>query len=209
MHSVTKVTAAALLAGFAVLAEPAKAGVGISTVGLSGHDPDKQTAGKASAPQTPASQTPAPQAPAAGPGRGPEVGGVRAWWKDPDMAKEVGLAADQIAKIDRLYDQRQKQIKPMVDEYTKLNGELNVMLRERTAKPSEIEALARRLMFPRYEIDVSRYKMLYEVSRVLSADQNNKLRAMFDRMDEQRRAAMEKLEKERAKGRRGGNHQSR
>jgi hypothetical protein len=167
-----------------------------------GRDKDRQAGKTAPAPQVPAGGGPAQP----GSGRGPEVGGVRAWWKDPDMVKEVGLVTDQIGKIDRLYEQRQRQIKPMVDEYNKLNGELNLMLRERTAKPSEIEAQARRLMFPRYEIDVSRTKMLYEMSRVLSADQNTKLRAMFDRMDQERRAAMDKLEQERAKGRRGGNH---
>lgn len=199
MPNVTKVTAAALVAGFAIFAGPASAG-------LTGHDTDLQAGTKAPAPQTSA-----PQAPGSGPARGPEVGGVRAWWKDPDMAKEVGLAADQIAKIDRLYEGRQKAIKPMVDEYNKLTAELNVMVLERTARPSEVEVQARRLMFPRYEIDVSRTKMLYEMSRVLSADQHTKLRAMFERMDRERRAAMAKLEQERAKGRRGGdgNHQRR
>ena len=75
------------------------------------------------------------------------------------------------------------------------------MIRERTARPGEVEAQARRLMYPRLDIDVSRTRMLYEMSLVMSADQNTKMRAMFDRLDQERRAMMERLEQERARGR--------
>jgi Spy/CpxP family protein refolding chaperone len=203
MLSVTRVAGVVLLAGSAIL-------VGSGAVWgfddkRSGRDQDKQTAGKAAAPQTPSGGQ---VQPSAGRGRGPGPGDVRAWWKDRDMAKEVGLSSVQIAKIDLLYEQRKKQIKSKVDEYNKLRDELERMLKERTAKPEDIENQAKKMMFPRYDIDVSRTKMLYEMSLVLSADQNTRFLAMFDRMDQERRAAMEKLEQERAKGRRGGgNHQ--
>jgi len=137
-----------------------------------------------------------------GPGRGPGQD-VRPWWKDPAMAHEVGLTKDQIAKIDRVYEQRQAQIKPKVDEYNKQRDELNRMMRERTAKPAEVEEQARRLSYPRLEIDVSRAKMLYEMSQVMTAEQNTRMRAMFDRMDQERDAMFKRYEQERARGRAG------
>ena len=120
------------------------------------------------------------------------------------MAKEVGLTRDQIAKIDKLYDQRQAQIKPKVDEYNRQLDELNRLTRERTAKPSEIEDQARRLSYPRIDVDVSRAKMLYEMTLVLNTDQYNRMRAMFARMDQEREASFKRYEQERARGR-GGN----
>ena len=120
------------------------------------------------------------------------------------MAHEVGLTKDQIAKIDRIYEQRQAQIKPKVDEYNKQRDELNRMMRERTAKPAEVEEQARRLSYPRLEIDVSRAKMLYEMSQAMTAEQNTRMRAMFDRMDQERDAMFKRYEQERARGR-GGN----
>jgi hypothetical protein len=137
------------------------------------------------------------------PGRNPGQD-VRPWWKDPAMAKEVGLTRDQIAKIDKLYDQRQAQIKPKVDEYNRQLDELNRLTRERTSKPSEIEDQARRLSYPRIDIDVSRAKMLYEMTLVLNTDQYNRMRAMFARMDQEREAMFKRYEQERARGR-GGN----
>jgi len=145
----------------------------------------------------------APQQTAAQPsqGRGGPGQDVRPWWKDAVMAKEVGLTPAQIMKIDRIFEMRQKQIRAKADEYTKIKADLDRMMRERTAKPEEVEEQARRLMYPRFDIDVSRWRLLYEMSLVMSADQNARMRAMFDRLDQERREALDRLDQER--GRRG------
>jgi Spy/CpxP family protein refolding chaperone len=152
----------------------------------------------AAAPAQPAPQTTAPATQGRGPGQD-----VRPWWKDPLMAKEVGLTPVQVTKIDRIFDIRQKQIKAKADEYTKLKADLDRMMRERTAKPEEIEEQARRVMYPRLDIDVSRWRMLYEMSQVMSAEQNTRMRAMFDRLDQERRDALDRLDQERARRGRG------
>jgi Spy/CpxP family protein refolding chaperone len=134
-----------------------------------------------------------------GPGRGgPEGQNVRAWWRNPEIAQEVGLTSAQIAKLDKLYEDRQKRIEPWVAEYKTQNAELNRMMRERTASPEEIAAQARRLMYPSLDIHVSRIRLLYEMGQVMTPGQNTKLRARFDR---ERRSR----EQERAPGREPGN----
>jgi Spy/CpxP family protein refolding chaperone len=126
-----------------------------------------------------------------GPGRGGPPGqDVGRWWKDPQMVKELGLTPMQIGKIDRIYENRQRQIKNDVDEYNTLKAELDRLFRGRTAKPEEVERQARRLSYPSQTIIVSRTKMLYEMSMVLTAEQNGK----FDQLERQRR------ERERGRG---------
>lgn len=195
MLSVTRVFRAGLLAAF--VAAAGSAAFGWKDPAPGGGD-DRQ-----GRPSSPSGSGPA-QAGSQGSGRGQDVGRVRPWWKDAGMAREVGLTPEQVAKFDRLYDRRQKEIKPKVDEYNKQKAELERMIRERTAKPDEIEVQARRLSYPWLDIDISRTRMLYEMSLVLSTDQYTKMRAMFERMDQERRAAMERLEHERVRGRRGG-----
>ncbi len=115
-------------------------------------------------------------------GRGvPGAPEPRAWWRDPEMARELGLTPTQISKLNRLYEQRQKQIQPMVDEYKRLKTELDQMFRDRTAKPEDVEMQARRLTYPQMEVVVSRVRLLYDMSRVITPDQNQKLQAIFDR----------------------------
>jgi Spy/CpxP family protein refolding chaperone len=109
------------------------------------------------------------------------------WWKDTTIVKEIALTADQAGRINRLYEKRRSQIQLHVDELEKQTAELNKMLTERIVTPDVVELQAQRLMAPRMIIDTSRIKMLYEMSRVLTPDQNRKLREFFDRMRNQDR----------------------
>jgi Spy/CpxP family protein refolding chaperone len=97
------------------------------------------------------------------------------------MAKEVGLTAAQITRINKLYELRQKQIQPKLDEYNQLKTDLDRMFRDHTVDPAEVEAQARRMTYPQMDIVVSRIRLLYEMSRVMTPEQNEKLRAIFER----------------------------
>lgn len=133
--------------------------------------------------------------PGGGPSQGP--GGPRSgftWWKDPAVVKEIGLSADQTAKIERIYDQRNKKIAAYVEEFDKQRAELDRMMHERTVTPTAIELQASKLMPSQNKIDESRWVMLYQIYMVLSADQNKKLQAIRDRNDQGR-----------GRGGRGGN----
>jgi Spy/CpxP family protein refolding chaperone len=149
------------------------------------------TSARTGAPQTtrgpaPSGQVAAPDSghghsgPPRDPG-GPDGRGWYPWWKDAAIVKEIGLTQEQAAQIDRIYEQRAKQIAPYLEEYDKQNAELDRMFRERTVEPSVIQLQAAKLMTPRVEIDKSRYVMLYRMSKVLTSDQNAKLQAVFER----------------------------
>lgn len=97
------------------------------------------------------------------------------------MVKEVGLTPEQVAKIDKIYERRNKQIATQIEEYNKQHDELERLIRERIVTPETVELQAQRMMPFRVAIDVSRIKMLYEMSRVMSAEQNDRLHAIFDR----------------------------
>jgi len=156
-----------------------------------------QTTGgtQAAAPkQTPPTTTPAGR-PADGRGRGPSpvpgpVPGPRTdvyrWWKDADVIKQINLSTSQGTTIDRLYERRLKQIQLQADDYAKQNTELNRLIEERAVKPEVIELQASKMMTPKVFIDISRIKMLYEMSLVLTADQNHKLQEFFQKLREQR-----------------------
>jgi Spy/CpxP family protein refolding chaperone len=102
------------------------------------------------------------------------------------MVKEVGLTPEQVSKIDKIYERRNKQIATQIEEYNKQHDELDRLVRERIVTPETVELQAQRMMPFRVAIDVSRIKMLYEMSRVMSTEQNDRFHAMFDRMGSDR-----------------------
>ena len=111
-------------------------------------------------------------------GRGPYF-----WWKDPQVVKELSLTQIQTDKIALIYERRPRMIKSDAEEYDRLMAELDLMIKERKAKPQEIEAQAQKMTYPHFKIDVSRTRMLYEMLLVLSPEQHQK----FDRLEQQRR----------------------
>jgi Spy/CpxP family protein refolding chaperone len=117
-----------------------------------------------------------------GPMRGAGAGPM-AWWKDTSIVKELGLTTSQVDKIDQIYERRQRMIKADAEEWNRLNAELDLMMKERKVKASEIEAHAMRMTYPHFKIDVSRTRMLYDMLLVLTPEQHQK----FDRLEQQRR----------------------
>ena len=103
------------------------------------------------------------------------------FWKDPSVIKEIGLAADQSARIDRIYEQRARQIAPFADELVKQRAELDRLIRERTVDPSAVELQAQRVAALFAKMQESRFVMLYRMYMVLTPDQYKKLQALFDR----------------------------
>jgi len=97
------------------------------------------------------------------------------------MVKEVGVTPDQINKIDKIYERRNKQIASQIEEYNKQHAELERIVSERVVPPETVELQAQRMMPFRVAIDVSRIKMLYEMSRVMTVEQNQKVHAIWER----------------------------
>jgi hypothetical protein len=143
-------------------------------------------------------QTPGqPSRPDQGRGLGPVPGAGRSgppsprtdfyWWKDADIVRQLGLTAAQTSKIDNLYEKRLKQIALVVDEYDKQRADLDRMSAERVAQPAAIELQASKMMTAKVTIDISRIRMLYEMSLVMSREQNDKLKDIADRFYREQR----------------------
>jgi hypothetical protein len=91
------------------------------------------------------------------------------------------LTPQQVAKIDRIYDQRAKAVDPFVVEEQKQHAELQRMIRERVVDPSVIELQVDRVEAPHAKVWESRIVMLYRILLVLSPDQYTKFQAYYER----------------------------
>lgn len=107
--------------------------------------------------------------------------GMDKFWKDAAVVKEIGLLADQGARIDRIYEQRGRQIAPFADELVKQRAELDRLIRERTVDPSSVELQASKVTALFAKMQESRFVMLYRIYMVLTPDQYKKLQAISDR----------------------------
>lgn len=103
------------------------------------------------------------------------------WWKDEGIKKELGLKDSQVRSITRLYEDRSRQMKPHSDEFQKEFAVLEKMTRERAVDVATYSIQVTRVEALRTELNKTRTVMLYSISRMLTPEQNDKLREIRDR----------------------------
>jgi Spy/CpxP family protein refolding chaperone len=134
------------------------------------------------------SNTPPP--PGAGRGGGPRDW---KWWQDDAIKKELALTDLQIRKIDRIFESRTKESEGFSTELSKRQQEIDKMLRERLVDESTLAVQIMQMQVFSSELYKSRVIMNYSMSRVLNADQYQKLEAIVERH-------WQELQKQRGRG---------
>lgn len=144
-----------------------------------GGTPPTQRAGNVQPQQTP---VPAPASAgqrSGGPGRPDSF--AWEWWKDEAIRKELNLTPRQVQNITRTYENRVREMKPISDALQKQRDVQNTMARERTVDVAVFAIQVNQVEALRTELNKTRYVMLYAISRLLTAEQHEKLREIFDR----------------------------
>ena len=111
----------------------------------------------------------------------------RPWWKNPRDMAEIGITAAQSKEIDDLFHAEIEKMKPLRETVNELERALDETMRANTADISAFARQVQKIEGKRAELNTMRTVMLYRMRRVLNADQNAKLLAMWDRQQAERR----------------------
>lgn len=111
----------------------------------------------------------------------------RPWWKNPRDMAEIGLTSEQSATIDRIFHDEIEKMKPLRQTVNELERALDETMRANTADISAFSRQVQKIEGKRAELNTMRTVMLYRMRRVLNAEQNGKLLAMWDRQQAERR----------------------
>jgi Spy/CpxP family protein refolding chaperone len=130
-----------------------------------------------------AEQSPPAQA---GGGRQAQSGGRQGgpgqmWWADPEIKAEIKLTEEQAKRIKDIFERREAEIKPLLEQLSRESERLDRMTRERVAdeityavQVAQVESLAMRWR-------ESRTMMIYRMYRELQPEQYKKLQGIMDR----------------------------
>jgi Spy/CpxP family protein refolding chaperone len=111
----------------------------------------------------------------------------RPWWKNPRDMAEIGLTSEQSTTIDRIFHDEIEKMKPLRQTVNDLERALDETMRANTADISAFSRQVQKIEGKRAELNTMRTVMLYRMRRVLNAEQNAKLLAMWDRQQAERR----------------------
>ena len=97
------------------------------------------------------------------------------------MIKEIGLTPDQAAKCDAIWKKREKDMHAVAKEYERQQDELRRLMAERKVGIDVIGIQHDRVEAQRTTLNKSRAIAFYQMSLLLTADQNKALKAIGER----------------------------
>ncbi|HUG14042.1 MAG TPA: periplasmic heavy metal sensor [Thermomicrobiales bacterium] len=111
----------------------------------------------------------------------------RQWWTDPTDRAELGISAQQSAKIDEIFKSHIGAQRERWAESRKLEPLVDKLIKEGTADPSYVGQQVQQLESLKADMNAARIVMLYRVMRELSPEQREKLKRLQERREAEHR----------------------
>ena len=102
------------------------------------------------------------------------------WWQTERFQKELALTADQIKRIEGIYQTTEPTLRAQKAAVDKHEEKVSKVIQDpKSDEPMLLQAMDR-LEAARSEVSRTRTLMLYRIRRVLTDEQNVKMKAMHD-----------------------------
>jgi Spy/CpxP family protein refolding chaperone len=109
--------------------------------------------------------------------------GRHKWWQDDRFKAELGLSAQQAEEVEQIFQSALPRLRSGKQQLDQLEADLSRMIRERSADEGTVAQQIERVEAARAELNKTRTLMHYRMYRVLTTEQNAKLRAMLNERD--------------------------
>ena len=109
------------------------------------------------------------------------------WWQDDRFKRELALSAEQIDRVEAIYQSTGPAMRTQKATLDRLQAELSKVVAEGTADEQAARDVMSRVEAARSELGLTRALMLYRMRRILTSDQHVKLQVLFDERERERR----------------------
>lgn len=103
-----------------------------------------------------------------------------AWWKSEQFKKELGLTADQSARIDKIWETTRPELRQERDELTRLEEKLSRLI-QNDADEATLSRQIDRVETARANGNKTRSLMLVQMLKTLTPDQRSRFKTLNDR----------------------------
>jgi Spy/CpxP family protein refolding chaperone len=104
------------------------------------------------------------------------------WWRSDEFKRELGLSADQIARIDKIYESTRPELRQEMDELSRYDSKLQKLI-ETSSDEALLARQIDRVETARANLNKTRALMIARMRLVLSADQRTRLRALYEQRE--------------------------
>jgi Spy/CpxP family protein refolding chaperone len=109
------------------------------------------------------------------------------WWQHEKFQRELVLSADQVTRLEDIFQAAGPTLRANKAALDKVQAELSAMVVDGRADDAAAVDLITRVEAARGELGKNRGVMLYRMRRILTSDQNAKLKVLFDEHERSKR----------------------
>ena len=109
------------------------------------------------------------------------------WWQSDRFKTELGLTADQVTRLEAVYQGLLPRLTTGKEELDGLEKRLSGYVRDATASEAEVMKQVDMVENARSSLGRTRTLMIYRMHRILTPEQRVKMNALHDKWEEDRR----------------------
>ncbi len=113
------------------------------------------------------------------------------WWQDQETRKVLSLTDQQSAQVEDLFEASLPRLRDLRKSLDTLENDLSVLIRNGQSDESVVVAKIDEAEQTRAELNKTRTLMLYRMHKVLTPEQNRKLKELFDQRERERKGKSE------------------
>jgi Spy/CpxP family protein refolding chaperone len=114
----------------------------------------------------------------------------RKWWQNP-RAAELGLTAEQSKRIEEIFQATLPTLKTCNSELEKREARLRAMVSGSDVTEADVSRLIDQVEASRSEMSKARTLMIFRMYRLLTPEQRERVKAMYEQSDRDRRRGPE------------------
>jgi Spy/CpxP family protein refolding chaperone len=109
------------------------------------------------------------------------------WWQSDRFQQELVLAAEQVTRLEEIFQALQPTLKTQKETLDKFEAKLSRVLNDARADEAMVLQAVERVEGARAELAKSRTLMMFRMNRILTSDQNVKMKALHEQWVRERR----------------------
>lgn len=102
------------------------------------------------------------------------------WWQDDKFQQELALTGEQITRLEEIFQSLQPTLKSQKETLDKWESRLSKVINDPMADEAKLLQVLERAESARAELTKSRTLMLFRMRRLLTSDQDVKMRALHE-----------------------------
>jgi Spy/CpxP family protein refolding chaperone len=109
------------------------------------------------------------------------------WWQNDRFRSELTLTDEQVERLDEIFQALQPTLKAQKETLDKFEAKLSAVISDPQSDEAMVLQAAERTEGARSELSKSRTLLTFRMRRILTTDQNVKLRALYEQWARERR----------------------